>query len=238
MGRRRRWGERLLRRYFYKYYARNLLYPLQIRARDESADYVRAHMADARMFEDRAALLAACLEWAPTEGHVLEFGVAAGASLRQIAACTPRPVHGFDSFQGLPEDWTGTFEGRGKFSTGGRLPTVPSHVALHADWFEESVPRFLAAHPGPVAFVHVDCDLYSSTRTVLWGIAARFVPGTVLLFDEYFNYPNWQQHEFRAFQEFVAAAGAQYRYLGYSVQNGHVAVALTDPGRLPPSAAG
>jgi hypothetical protein len=37
----------------------------------------------------------------------------------------------------------------------------------------------------------------------------------VLLFDEYFNYPSWQEHEFKAFQEFVAMHGIQYEYVGY-----------------------
>lgn len=223
----RRWTERLVRRVYYKYFARNLLYELQIRARDESVDYVRDHMADAMMFESRRAMLESCLTRAPAEGLVLEFGVEKGASLKQIAAATSRPVHGFDSFQGLPEDWTGTFERRGKFSTQGRIPAVPSHVTLHTGLFEETLPQFKSEHAGPVAFAHMDCDLYSSTRSVLWALADRFRPGSILVFDEYFNYPNWQQHEFRAFQEFVAAFGVEYDYLGFAVKNGHVAVKIT-----------
>jgi len=38
----------------------------------------------------------------------LEFGVATGATLRKIATSFPsRSVYGFDSFEGLPEDWRG-----------------------------------------------------------------------------------------------------------------------------------
>lgn len=36
--------ERLVRRIFYKFYARNLLYELQLRARSSYADYVEKHM--------------------------------------------------------------------------------------------------------------------------------------------------------------------------------------------------
>jgi hypothetical protein len=224
------WGERLLRRFYYKYFGRNLLYTLQIRAREQSADYVEQHMADAAMFETRDDLLAHCLAIAPKDGLLLEFGVEKGASIRMLAKLTPRTVHGFDSFEGLPENWTGTAEPRGKFSLGGRLPSVPANVLLHKGWFDQVLPGFLSANPGPAAFVHVDCDLYSSTKTVLTALAPRLVAGTVLLFDEYFNYPNWRQHEFRAFQEFVALSGTSYRYVGFSMKNGHVAVVLTGVG--------
>ncbi len=224
------WGERLLRRFYYKYFGRNLLYSLQIRAREQSADYVEQHMTEAAMFETRDALLAESLALAPKDGLLLEFGVEKGGSIRELAKLTPRTIHGFDSFEGLPEAWSGTPEQRGKFSLGGKLPPVPANVTLHKGWFDQTLPGFLAAHAGPVSFVHVDCDIYSSTKTVLESLKPRFVPGTVLLFDEYFNYPNWRQHEYKAFQEFVAATGARYRYVGYSMKNGHVALILTDPG--------
>jgi hypothetical protein len=44
------------------------------------------------------------------------------------------------------------------------------------------------------------------------------VPGTIILFDEYFNYPNWEKHEFKAFQELVAERRMKYTYLGYARQ--------------------
>jgi hypothetical protein len=222
-----RLAERLVRRFFYKYYARNLLYELQIRARGSSVDYIQANMADAMMFSNRNAMFAHCMKSAPDEGLVLEFGVAQGASTRQLASMTGRQVHGFDSFQGLPEDWSGTEELQGKFSTGGALPDVPASVTLHPGWFEDSIPEFKDQFTDPVAVLHVDCDLYSSARIVLFGMADRLKAGTVVIFDEYFNYPNWQQHEFRAFQEFVDAFDVEYRYLGFSIKNGHVAVVLT-----------
>ena len=38
---------------------------------------------------------------------IIEFGVHVGNTMRVIQHCTDRPVYGFDSFEGLPEDWTG-----------------------------------------------------------------------------------------------------------------------------------
>jgi hypothetical protein len=39
---------------------------------------------------------------------------------------------------------------------------------------------------------------------------------TVIVFDEYFNYPFWREGEFKAFQEFIQARNCRYRYLGYA----------------------
>nr|WP_232807281.1 class I SAM-dependent methyltransferase [Geodermatophilus chilensis] len=74
------------------------------------------------------------------------------------------------------------------------------------------MPRFLAEHRGPVSFLHVDANLYSSARTVLAHVGPRLRPGTVILFDEYFNYAGWEEHEHRAWREFVAGSGMRFRY--------------------------
>jgi tetratricopeptide (TPR) repeat protein len=164
------------------------------------------------------------LDAAVGEGLVLEFGVRFGVSIRQVAALARQHVHGFDSFQGLPKNWH--HEPRGSYTTGGALPAVPANVILHAGWFEETLPRFLEQHAGPVRFMNVDCDLYSSTVTVLELLANRIVPGTVIVFDEYIGYEHWRDDEFRAFQEAVARHGWRYEYLCFSFATKQVAVRI------------
>jgi len=220
-------SERLYRRFFLKYHARSLVTGLQMRAREQSLDYIEAHMRDAVIFRDRWELLLHAARAAPEQGLMLELGVADGASLRYVAGRVARPFHGFDSFEGLPEDWSGTFERKGKFTRAGALPTVPANTRLYPGWFADTLPRFLGEHAGEsVAFAHVDCDIYASTATVLEHLGERLRPGAILVFDEYFNYPNWQRHEWRAFQEFVRDTGTAYTYLGFAQKNGHVAVRL------------
>jgi len=218
--------ERLVQRIYYKYFARNLLYELQLRARSSSADYVEAHMADAVIFGRHAEMLAYAIEISPAEGLCMEFGVATGNTISALAAALgpDRVIHGFDSFEGLPENWGGHVERRGAFGRKGAAPRVPGNVVLHQGWFEDTVPAFAAVHPDPAAFIHMDADLYSSTRTVLEALSDRIVPGTVILFDEYFNYPNWQNHEFKAWQEFTAARGLNYDYVALTAQEGRVLV--------------
>jgi len=238
-GRHKRFGgkprlsERLFRRFVYKYYARNLLIDLQLQAKRESLDYINAHMAHCMIFPTRWDLLRYALRETMPDGLILEFGVYKGDSIRAIAEWSGRPVHGFDSFEGLPGDWTGTSELRGKFNTSGRLPKVPGNVTLHAGWFDATLPPFLAAHGGPVAFLNIDCDIYASTRTVFTALAARLGPGTIVSFDEYFNYHNWKEHEFKAFQEYVRENGVRYEYLGFTASGGTIVLRILETGTGP-----
>jgi hypothetical protein len=221
---------RLYRRIVHKYFVADLMLDLRIRAKRETADYIYPHLKTAMLFPDRYGVLDFAIaeaEKAGLKGLVCEFGVAGGKSLRHIAQRWAGPVHGFDSFEGLPENWTGTHEQAGRFNARGKIPKVPGNVTLHAGWFDRSLPLFIAANKGPVSLLHLDADLYSSTKTVLDLMRQQIVVGTVIVFDEYYNYPNWQEHEFKAFQEFIKETGKSYRYIGFSTLQGQAAVQIT-----------
>ena len=207
------------------------MHPVRERARralHDSVDYIDTHMAAAIGFDTQKELLDYALAQTATVGHYLEFGVFSGGTIRHIAKRKRDvTIHGFDSFEGLPEAWAGFSLGRRAFSRSGRLPRVPGNVVLHAGWFDETIPVWLRQHTGPIAFIHIDCDLYASTVDILTGLADRLQPGTVILFDEYFNYPGWRQHEFKAWQEFVAARGITYDYVAYARQQ--VMIRVTRP---------
>jgi predicted O-methyltransferase YrrM len=217
---------RAYRKLLHSYYANDLLIDLRLHAKREAVDYIIANMQEAMIRRDRLDLLRFALSRAPADGLVLEFGVEKGASITCLGNATARHVHGFDSFEGLPEDWQGTAETKGKFSLAGKLPQVPANVTLHKGWFDATLPGFLVQNPEPAAFIHIDCDIYSSAHTVLTTLERRIGPGTVIVFDEYFNYPGWRQHEYKAFQEFTEATGMSYEYLAYAAEKGHVAVVM------------
>src|SRR6202795_4050124 len=124
-------------------------------------------MPDALGFENQRELIEYALRETKVDGHYLEFGVFTGGTIRFMAGrIGSRTIHGFDSFEGLPEAWSGFNPGGKAFNFGGRLPRVQNNVALHRGYFETSLPKWLDDYPGPVAFIHLDCDLYSSTRTI------------------------------------------------------------------------
>ena len=202
---------------------------LSLRALQRTVDYIERAMPDALGLESQRELIEHSLSAASIEGHYLEFGVFTGGTIRFIARhIGDRVVHGFDSFEGLPHEWSGFNLGRSAFTVGGGLPRVPANVRLHRGWFEATLPQWLSDNPGPVAFLHIDCDLYASTRTIFELMAERIVPGTIILFDEYFNFPNWEQHEFKAFQEFVTSRNVAYRYLAYARQQVAVRIEKID----------
>jgi hypothetical protein len=197
-------------------------------ASEESACYVLEHMRAVPNFDTDYDLH----EWIATtqldrgllaHGQVLEFGVATGRTLNQFAHWLPhKTVYGFDGFDGLPEDWTSRM--RKGFFARDRLPRVRKNCELVVGWFNETLPGFVEKHPEPIALLHVDCDLYSSTVTILNNLKNNIVPGTVIVFDEYINYPGWQLDEFRAWQEHCRKYGVAYEYIGRVSKHQKVAV--------------
>ena len=151
-----------------------------------------------------------------------------------------KPWDGFDSFQGLPKSTANAARlgwGAHKYSVKGQLPSVPPHVRLHVGWFNETLPPFLDSEggAGPVAFAHLDADIYASTISVLDALAARcrLRVGTVLSFDEIFGPPRIQEEELRALQEASASHGLKWRFITYlnhpRTLFGRAAVRITEP---------
>jgi len=203
-----------------------------LRALQRTVDYIEQAMPNALGFDSQRELIEYALAETKIDGHFLEFGVYTGGTIRFIASSIKkRVIHGFDSFEGLPEAWGGFNLGRSAFDVRGKLPRVPDNVRLHPGLFEASLPLWLKDNSGPVAFLHIDCDLYSSTQTIFTLLAGRIVPGTIILFDEYFNFPNWEQHEFKAFSEFVTRQGLTYTYLAFARQQ--VVVRIDPSGSAP-----
>jgi hypothetical protein len=180
--------------------------------------------ANVPVYRTRIALLHAAAIGAPNGGRWLEFGVHEGVSINHLAQLTTAKVWGFDSFEGLPGDWTRSLR-KGLFTTGGRLPEVAGNVVLVKGWFSETLPRFVAEEDGFFAsLLHVDCDLYQSAREVLLGLKDHLREGSVIVFDE-FQVGVLPDDEARAFRDFLRATGLRFRYIGCSL-SGSVAVRL------------
>ena len=196
---------------------------LRQRAVNQAVDYI---LSDSRFDTLQVSLhngptLTAALQEVSLDGRLAEFGVYKGTSLTQIAKFFPdRTVHGFDSFAGLPDAWGGTSKGAGAFDIGAKPPKLSvSNVKFHVGWFEETIPAFAQKYSGPFAFAHLDADLYSSTKTVFDNLSDWFVPGTIVVFDEYFGYHGWQLHEHKAFQEFLSRTGLSFQAIGLGHMN-------------------
>ena len=204
---------------------RDVMTAMEARAAASSAELVQREMPDVALHVHPHDTLRHAVAAATVAGMALEFGVASGTTLGLIAEGYDRgPVFGFDSFEGLPEPWRLGFD-TGAFAQQ-QIPDVEG-AELVVGLFDETLPGFLDAHPGPVGFLHLDADLYSSTATVLEQVGPRLVPGSVVLFDEYFNYPGWQEHEHRAWREHVERTGLEWTYLGLTMDDEQVSVLVT-----------
>ena len=135
-------------------------------------------------------------------GRAMEFGVFQGITLRHIAAAIGpnRRLTGFDTFQGLPDDW-GQLLPKGTFAT--NVPSLKglSNVNLEVGRIEDTLPVFLASLSEPVSLLHIDVPYYDINVFILERVLPRMSEGSVVVFDEYYGYPSYEDHEFRAWSE-------------------------------------
>src|SRR5476651_455127 len=139
----------------------------------DSFNYAKENMKDAYWFLDRFEGLGLSIEEArrrfPARKLVLEFGVYKRGMINYQARKFPAlDFVGFDSFEGLQEQWSGMAPVR-TFDLGGKLPRVRRNVALIKGWFAESGQRWREKHPrsDTPLLVHIDCDTYASAVDVL-----------------------------------------------------------------------
>jgi predicted O-methyltransferase YrrM len=189
---------------------------LRRQAAASSARFVVENISLEKGVADREALFDVGLDQAAPGGLILEFGVYKGLSIRYIASKVPGGhVYGFDSFEGLPEPWITHAPGLFKLEDRD-LPQAPPNATLVKGWFQDTLPGFLGAHPGPVSFLLIDSDLYSSCRYVLETLSPRIVPGTVIVFDEFFNYPGWERGEYKAYREWVEGWDVESEFIAFT----------------------
>lgn len=152
---------------------------------------------------------------------LLEFGSYRGESMRSFASNNRHPdsrFFGFDSFQGLPENWVNGFD-KGAFDVKGHVPLIEdARVTFIKGWFSDTLPEFISMHPSlankPLTkLVHFDADLYSSTLFVITQLWPK-------LTDFYFIFDEFTGDEARALADFLAAYPVRVQFLS-KVMAGH-----------------
>ena len=158
------------------------------------------------------------------KGAWLEFGVFLGNTINKIADYTEGTVYGFDSFEGLPDIWDlgESIVQKGHYSytdfakdsslANSNTPKVKDNVTLVEGLFSETLSTFKIKDP--ITFIHVDCDLYTSTKDIFDYLGCRIKNNCIIVFDEFINYPNYRNHEFKAFYEWVNENNIEYEFIG------------------------
>ncbi|MEF2144594.1 MAG: TylF/MycF/NovP-related O-methyltransferase [Desulfovibrionaceae bacterium] len=160
----------------------------------------------------------------------LEFGVYGGESFRSWLKLNDQAESrfwGFDSFQGLPEDWTEN-NPKGAFDRQGRVPQVDDARAdFVIGWFQDSLPGFLETFsPRNRLVMHMDADLFTSTLYVLMNMDRFIRPGTVVLFDEFKGTVRFE--EFEALHHYACCCRRQWRVLAARRDHVKLAIEITE----------
>lgn len=166
------------------------------------------------------------LDGGETAIDYLEFGVYQGASLQFWCSHNKNVASrffGFDSFEGLPEDWHSE-KRKGAFSTDGNRPAIAdSRVDFVAGWFQQSLRGFMATYrPHGRLVIHLDCDLYSSTLFCLTAFDPLISPGTLIVLDDFFD----ALHVYRALSDYCSAYMREYRLIARTHQLGQAAIVM------------
>jgi hypothetical protein len=183
-------------------------------------DFGDARVFASNSFEERYnSYINYVLSFAQSEGIWLEFGVSTGETTKKYVEFmdeSQKPLYGFDSFFGLPEKWAK--HGVGKFSMNGQIPKI-NGAEMIVGLFEDSLPGFVKDKISNIAVLIVDCDLYSSTKTIFNYVKDYLVEGTIIIFDEIHNgsgiYKQWTEHEYKAFNELIIEKNLNYKWIAY-----------------------
>lgn len=149
---------------------------------------------------------------------LLEFGVFEGYSISKFAEMNTNvdsKFVGFDSFEGLPEDWLGNVK-KGAFDVEGKLPLVnDERISFVKGWFQNTLPQFISQiDSNSKLVVHYDADIYSATLFVMMQLDALKVPYEAI-FDEFTG------HETRALYNYCQLTGATVEFYGKKIVFGY-----------------
>lgn len=188
----------------------------------ESYESFKKYFKDSYVYTDdnsiRKFAITEALKFASKDSLFLEFGVFKGDSINLFADLISNKnfkIYGFDSFKGLKDAWiTEKYNQPGTFSLKGNKPKVKKNVTLIDGWVEETLDKFLIENNNVIAFVHFDLDTYNSTSYVLKKLKKKLQKGSIILFDEFYGFPNWEKYEYKAFMEEFSETNFKYIAFG------------------------
>ena len=154
----------------------------------------------------------------------LEFGVFSGTSINFFSQNISKNIYGFDSFEGLKEDWLGTSVTKGTFDLKKKIPKLNSNVVPISGWIQDTLPKFLDENKPKINFVHMDVDTYESSKFVLENIKPFLIKGAIILFDELYNFEGWDVGEYKALTEIFE--DKDYRFVSFSTDTSQAAIKI------------
>jgi len=155
----------------------------------------------------------------------IEFGVFSGTSINQFSKFLHnKTIYGFDSFEGLKEDWIGTSVVKGTFDLKKKIPKLNKNVYPIPGWIENTLPIFLNEKKPSIIFAHIDVDTYQTSKFILSNIKPYLKKNSVLLFDELYNFPGWDEGEYKALTETFNEN--EYQFISFALNGQQAAIQI------------
>jgi len=150
------------------------------------------------------------------DGFNLEFGVWKGRTINLFSKhLKNKKIFGFDTFEGINEDWIGTDKAKGFYTTNNKMPKVNDNCILIRGLIQDTLPRFLTENSDTkIAFAHMDVNTYESSKFILKLIKPRLHENAIILLRACHNYPGWSVGEYKALQETFSSK--EYKFLAFS----------------------
>ena len=153
----------------------------------------------------------------------LEFGVFKGVSINFFSKYVNK-IYGFDSFEGLRENWAGTTKPKNSYSMNKKLPKLNKNVVPVIGWIQDTLVPFLDEHKPEINFVHMDMDTYESTKFALEKIKPYLSKNCIIAFDELYDYPGWEVGEYKALKE--TFNDNEYKYICFMIDGEKAAIQI------------
>ena len=174
------------------------------------------------LYFHRWALFDRMVEQSKQDRPFYEYGVWRGEAFQHLIK-TFKKGYGFDTFEGIPEDWHD--EKAGTYSSDGNIPQIEGGEFIVGK-FEDTLPGFFSQPRPKASIINFDADLYSSTICALNFSKPVIDKHTILIFDEFIINKNWEQDEYKALNEFCLNNNCTYEVLAISFFTKQVAVRL------------
>ena len=178
-----------------------------------SSDQIRGHALNKAIENDNNS-----------DYFYIEFGVFSGTSINYFSNKLKKNIYGFDSFEGLKEDWLGTSVTKGTFDLKKKIPTLNSNVIPVVGWVQDTLPTFLDEKKPQINFVHMDVDTYESSKFILEKIKPFLIKGAIILFDEVYNFEGWDVGEYKALTEVFE--DKDYQFISFSKDTSQAAIKI------------
>jgi len=174
------------------------------------------------LYFHRWALFDRMIALSKKERPFYEFGVWRGEAFQHLIS-TFKKGYGFDTFEGIPEDWHD--QKAGTYSSNENIPQIEGGEFIVGK-FEDTLPGFFSEPRPKASIINFDADLYSSTICALNFSEPVIDKHTILIFDEFIINKNWEQDEYKALNEFCLNNNYTYEVLAVSFFTKQVAVRL------------